>query len=32
MEEIIEEYGISIIMLLIGRGIVLILQEIWMLL
>ena len=32
MEELIQEYGISIIMLLVGRGIILILQQIWLLL
>lgn len=32
MEELIQEYGISIIMLFVGRGIILILQQIWLLL
>ncbi len=31
MEEMIEEYGISIVMLLIGRGIIFVLEKIWML-
>ena len=32
MEEFIQEYGISIAMLFVGRGIILVLQQIWMLL